>query len=158
METDRGEAVRVSDVDLKVGGRDVEPRGAHIRPVWETRDLLLGCRSEAEPLELRADGVPHAVVAPGPCPRVPLAGVSVIAFRVVPAAPHLEIRKVRWGSPQLRTRSPLCLQRQPEPESDQYGVFGIQETQAILRGRDGEPHGGPNSGAGLNPHPIRRIG
>ena len=37
----RGEAARVSDVDLEVRCRDAKPTGAHIRPVWETRDLLL---------------------------------------------------------------------------------------------------------------------
>ena len=39
----RGEAARVSDVDLEMGGRDVKSTCAHIRPVGETRNLLLGC-------------------------------------------------------------------------------------------------------------------
>ena len=86
----------MSDVDLEVGGRDAKPTCAHIRPVWETRDLLLGCCREAKPLELGTDAVLHTVVA-GPNSQVPLAGVSVIAFRVVPAAPHLEIARFEGG-------------------------------------------------------------
>ena len=54
----RGEAARVSDVDLEVRCRDAKPTGAHIRPMWKTRDLLLRVCREAEPLELGTDGVP----------------------------------------------------------------------------------------------------
>ena len=62
----RGEAARVSDVDLEMGGRDVKATCAHIRPVGEARDLMLGFCHETKPLELCTEGVPHAVVSPGP--------------------------------------------------------------------------------------------
>ncbi len=47
-------AVRMRDVDLKVGGRDGKSAGANIRPVGESRNFLLDVCGEAEPPELSA--------------------------------------------------------------------------------------------------------
>ena len=105
----RGEAARVSDVDLEVRCRDAKPTGAHIRPVWKTRDFLLRVCREAEPLELGTEGVPHTVVAVGPQSRIPRARVSVIAFRVIPAALPLKLRTVRRGPPQPCTWGTVLL-------------------------------------------------
>ncbi len=70
-------------MDLKVGGREGEPAGSHIRAVLETRSFLLSMRRETEPPKLRTEGVPEPVVAPSPGPRIPKVRVRVVTFRII---------------------------------------------------------------------------
>ena len=139
-----------TDPNQQITGRSPKRESEALRPnigaVREPGVLLFRFGPEPQaaqhPLQLVAQ-VPMAA-----CPRAAVAGtrMRVIPFRIEPTAPRPAPSRTTSAA-----RTPLGLERHPEPEPNQGCVLPVEEGEAVLRRGNGEPHSRPSAGEIFTP-------